>query len=94
MWVSHRRADNFSSVKASNFGTLWLTFLQFLHASEHSINDIRYMHYVIALCRAHGSTNAVYLSLDTRRQELIDNPLMNIRMTIDSYQRRKIHLTK
>ena len=48
----------------------------------------------MALCRAHGSTNAVYLSLDTRRQELIDNPLMNIRMTIDSYQRRKIHLTK
>ena len=52
------------------------------------------MHYVIALCRAHGSTNAVYQALDNRRQELIDNPLMNIRMTIDSYQRRKIHLTK
>ncbi len=70
MWVSHRRADNFFSVKASNFGTLWSTFLQFLHASEHSINDIRYMRMCMALRRAYGSTNAVYLGVDTKKTRI------------------------
>ena len=42
-------------------------FLQFVHALEHSINDIPYMRMCTAFRCAHGSTNAVSWALDTKK---------------------------